>query len=635
MERKQRLARSWASKAWRWSAAAAALVVVAALVAAGLAIVRGAHATSSTDPYTWGSNNFGQLGVSDFNTPSGPALNHISIGVTTKSVVSGSDADHVLAVGTDGSLWGWGSNTSNAITTDSNTAEYAAPVQIPGVSGVSTAAAGSFYTLALTSSGVVWAWGADQYGQLGIGTTTAASATPTQVVFPSGTTITAISAGDFHSLAVDSNGNVWAWGYNGDGELGTGTTGDSSAPVQVTTGTQFTAVAAGESFSLGLTSTGAVYAWGSNGAGQLGNGTLGGTLLTPAPIPGLSGVSGIAAGQAFGIAVASSGVYAWGDNTDGQIGNGSTAGGSVPTPSHVAGLSGVTATAVAAGDNHALALTSNGSVYAWGYDNDGQVGSNGGMSSCGPLGYPCSPSAVQVTGLPSETWISAGTQFSLAAAPTSPAPAASVSPASVSFGNEVDGTTSAAQSVTLTSTGTATLTVTSVTIGGANPGDFAVTTNTCSGQVLAVGSTCSVAVTFTPAASGPRSATLTFSDNAATGSPQTVSLSGNGTYSWTGPQTTLGLGVTIPLAGAPVLLQFKMTGADAGNTGVVAHVYYAHSGSTNYQPTNPAPNTFSYSGLTHTYSYTWNTLGLSPGTYSVQVDLGDGAPGYITVNLAL
>ncbi len=634
------LARSNAGAAsWRTSPARvrrvsilAVLVLIASVSVAGLAITRGAHAaTSSADPYTWGSNAQGFLGTGNSTQASGPTPNHISLGVTVKSVVSGSDAIHALAVGSDGSLWGWGDNTSNAITPGGQS--YATPVSVAGVSGVTAAAAGASYTLALESNGTVLAWGANQDGQLGIGTTTSPTG-PTQVVFPAGVTVKAISAGDLHSLAVDTNGNVWAWGYNGLGQLGNGTTNNSSVPVQVTSGTNFTAVAAGQFFSLALTSTGSVYAWGSNASGQLGNGTSGGSVATPTQVSSLSGVSSIAAGQTFGVAASPAGVYAWGDNTDGQIGNGSS-GGAVASPSLVTGLSGVTATAVAAGDNHALALASSGAVYAWGFDYDGQVGANGGTSACGTFSYPCSLSAVLVTGLPSASAITAGTQFSMALVPQA-APIATLSATSLSFGGQVQGTASAAQSVTVTNTGSGSLSFSGVTVGGTNAADYTLTDG-CSGQNLANGASCTIGVTFTPGAIGSSTATLTISDNDPS-SPQTVALSGNGTYSWSGVQSSSG--TTTFRAGSKVGLQFQLTGASAAITTAVGTAQFAvvtNGTPGTYTNTAGSPpntgNTFSYTSKTSNYTYTWSTKGLSAGTYSVVVTLGDGSTSAITITL--
>jgi alpha-tubulin suppressor-like RCC1 family protein len=609
------------------------LVLIGGISVAGLAITRFAHAQTPGDPYTWGTNAFGTLGVGNFNAPSGPTPNHLtSISAGIASVVSGQAANDALAVGADGSLWGWGDNNEHEITPDA-VQQYAAPVQVPNISGVTAAAAGNGFTLALKSDGTVWAWGTTQFG-LGDGTHNV-SATPVQVAFqlPAGVTIKAIAAGSIHSLAVDSTGNVWAWGYNGDGELGNGLTTNSAVPVQATmpSGVTFTAVAAGQSHSLGLGSNGTVYAWGANASGQLGLGSST-PALTPSAVSGVSGATSIAAGQIFSVVGTSSGAFTFGDNFEGELGNGSTTNSMVPV--QVSGLSG-NVTAVAAGDNHALALGADGTVYAWGFDNDGQVGPNGGANACGRFGAdPCSTSAVTVTGVSGASGVAAGTQFSLAAVPSA-VPVAGLNATSVSFGNQVQGTASATQSIIVTNTGGGSLNIGTLSITGTNASDFSA--SGCTGQSLSAGATCTMSITFTPGGIGSRSASLSISDNDAH-SPQSVTLSGNGTYSWSGVQSPNG---NTFRAGTKISLQFQLTGASAGIKTTVANAFFApvvNGTPGTYTATTGVPpgsgNTFSFTSKQGGgYTYTWSTKGLSAGTYSLEVTLDDGTTGLLTITL--
>jgi alpha-tubulin suppressor-like RCC1 family protein len=230
------------------------------------------------------------------------------------------------------------------------------------------------------------------YGQLGNGNMTD-SPTPQQVQGVGGigtlSNITAVAGGGVHSLALTSTGSVYTWGINADGELGNGTTTNSSTPVLVTglSGVNVTAVAGGEFHSLALTSTGTVYAWGANGAGELGNGST--TLsFTPVPVTGLSGtnVTAIAAGAEHSVALTSTGaVYAWGDNEDGQLGNGTTTNALtallVPFPAN--GSAAVVA--ISAGDFDSFALESDGSLWAWGDNFDGQYGNGTRTDSLTPI----------------------------------------------------------------------------------------------------------------------------------------------------------------------------------------------------------------------------------------------------------
>jgi alpha-tubulin suppressor-like RCC1 family protein len=245
------------------------------------------------------------------------------------------------------------------------------------VSPITTAiTGGDGFSLSLDKSGTVWGWGNNSSGTLGNGTTLD-SLSPVKVSGLSGKTITAISARFLHSLALASNGTVWAWGNNSFGQLGNNSVNDSSSPVQVMSGLAgktVTAIATGMSHSLALTSAGTVYAWGNNENGQLGvNSTT--SRAIPVQVTGFSGktIKAIAAGNSFSMALATDGsVWAWGYNSSGQLGDGTNTTRLLPVI--LIGLSGKNITAIAAGNNHALALAADNSVWAVGANNSGQLG---------------------------------------------------------------------------------------------------------------------------------------------------------------------------------------------------------------------------------------------------------------------
>jgi uncharacterized membrane protein YgcG len=231
-------------------------------------------------------------------------------------------------------------------------------MRVVGLSGVQAVGAGFGHSLALKNDGTVWAWGYNQYGQLGNGTINFYSAVPAQAM--SGAR--AVAGGWYHSLALKTDGTVWAWGGNARGQLGDGTTVDRAVPVLVQGLSGVQAVATRLNHSLALKSDGTVWAWGGNSLGQLGDGTTA-DRATPVRVLGLGGVQAVAVGAYHSLALKSDGTaWAWGYNQYGQLGDGTTV--DRTTPVQVHGFSG--AQAVAAGFFQSLALKTDGTIWGWG-----------------------------------------------------------------------------------------------------------------------------------------------------------------------------------------------------------------------------------------------------------------------------
>jgi len=275
--------------------------------------------------------------------------------------------------------WGWdeygqlGDGTVGSPNTRATTA------QVVGLTGVTKIAAGVFHSLAVKGDGTVWTWGADSSGQLGDGTVGSpdSSATPAQV--PGLANVIAIAGGANHSLALKGDGTVWTWGNDTYGQLGDGTVGSPdfrATPAQVSGLTGITAIAASGTHSLALKNDETVWAWGSDEHGQLGDGTVGSPDLraTPAQVANLSGVTAIAAGGAHSVAVKGDGtVWAWGNDGWGQLGDGTVDNPYArATPAQVTSLTGVTA--IGAGFLYTVALKGDGTVWAWGRDQFGELG---------------------------------------------------------------------------------------------------------------------------------------------------------------------------------------------------------------------------------------------------------------------
>jgi len=227
--------------------------------------------------------------------------------------------------------------------------------------------AGGYHSIALNDDGTLWAWGDNGSAQLGDGSTTNRNV-PVRVTSLSD--VFAVAGGGNHTLALTGEGGVWAWGDNSSGQLGDGTFLARARPAPLSRLTESVAVAAGYSHSLALKKDGTVWAWGDNSSGQLGNGTTQNRNI-PEPVLHLAEVIAIAAGQYHSIALRRDGtVWAWGANGDGQLGDGSFHTRTVPV--QVAGLSDVLC--LAAGGYHGLAIQSDRRVWTWGRNWEGQLG---------------------------------------------------------------------------------------------------------------------------------------------------------------------------------------------------------------------------------------------------------------------
>ncbi|MBZ5734916.1 hypothetical protein K8Z61_10450 [Nocardioides sp. TRM66260-LWL] len=351
--------------------------------------------------YAFGSNNLGQLGIGSTasSQPSPTAISTTSTlnGKTITAIAAG--GRHSLALASDGTLHAWGFNASGQLGNPNASLfeRTAIAVTVAGTplanKAITAIAAGDSHNLALASDGTLYAWGDNGNGRLGDGTG-AARILPVQVTVPVGKTITAIAAGETHSLALASDGTVYAWGANTFGQLGNGTKGSATAiAVLGLAGTTITAIAAGRLHSLALASDGTVYAWGANASGQLGNGTNQNSNVAIA-VTGLTGktIASIAAGKEHSLALASDGtVYAWGANGSGQLGIGSNTSSTAAVALTKGTLATKTVVAIAAGNLHSVALTSDGTLHAWGDNASGQLG-NGGTTGV--------TTAVQVKPLP-------------------------------------------------------------------------------------------------------------------------------------------------------------------------------------------------------------------------------------------
>ena len=337
----------------------------------GAAAGGGAHSLAIRADGTllaWGANAAGQLGL---GTTASEVFPMAVPGLIQVEQIAAGDA-HSLALTADGRLWAWGANDQGQLG-DGTVEAKASPVQVTGgwLAPIVAIAAGAEFSLALSSDGTLWSWGANSDGQLGDGTTQSRSS-PGLLTVPLG--LVSIAAGGSHAVALDASGAVWAWGRNTDGQLGDGTTATALQPRLVgfaSPAPTIVRIAAGQAHSMAVDDAGGLWTWGRDLWGQLGHGEAGAPRTSPLRLSETDGLLAAAGGEGHTIANAKTGeVLAWGRNDLGQLGDGSS--GTVPIPQPVLGLEEIVR--LATGEHHGLAIAADGALWTWGANEAGQLG---------------------------------------------------------------------------------------------------------------------------------------------------------------------------------------------------------------------------------------------------------------------
>lgn len=304
---------------------------------------------------------------------------------TPKGMIA-SGVAHSIALTADGRVWAWGGNANGELG-DGTTTTRPAPVPLQTVSGMAKIvhiAAGAYFSMALDERGSLWAWGKNSNRQISRDASYSFK-TPVRIHLPS--PIVRFACGEKHSLALDRNGKLWAWGDNSNGQLGVGHSSIVQGAIEVikppAMGTIIFLAACGNS-SYAVNATGKAWAWGSNGYGQLGDASY-----TSRSIPvgidtstGLTSIKSITPGALHAMALTTDeSIWAWGSNNNGRLGTGNYT--SSTKPIKINGL--FLAKGLGAGSHHSLAVSTAGQVWSWGYNNYGQLGLNSTTTSNAPV----------------------------------------------------------------------------------------------------------------------------------------------------------------------------------------------------------------------------------------------------------
>lgn len=320
--------------------------------------------------WTCGNNFLGQLGNGATTPIDQPgSTTPVRVGTATDWVEISGGMYHTVARKADGTLWAWGDNTDGQLGLGTTSAVHTTPVQIGTDTNWKTVVAGDYHTVAMKTDGTLWAWGDSADGTLGTGETYSGIVVPTPTQIGTDTNWVAVTTGHSHTMAVKADGTLWGWGSNGSGQLGDQTNLEGRGPIRIGTDTDWAGVVTRGEQTVARKKDGKLFTWGSNADGQLGDGTFVNKDL-PTKVDDNAWTS-FSSGNRHTVALKDDGsLWTWGDNTDGQCGDGKVEP-KIIRPKQIGTAKDFVA--IEAGEIHTLAMKANGIILSVGDNTLGQL----------------------------------------------------------------------------------------------------------------------------------------------------------------------------------------------------------------------------------------------------------------------
>ena len=322
--------------------------------------------------WVWGDGQFGSIGQGTIQTSRSSPVQTIS-GGTAWAKISTNDfsTDTIIAIKSDGTLWNWGINTTGSLG-DGTRTNRSSPVQtIAGGSNWKECATGDSYSAGIKTDGTLWVWGFNSYGQLGTSNITHRSS-PVQTV-AGGTNWQFVSSGKYNMSAIKTDGTLWMWGRNNWGQIGDATRTARSSPVQtIAGGTNWKQLSISSFHVLAIKTDGTLWAWGSNSNGELGDTTIAQKSSPVQTIAGGTNWKQCSAGTNSSAGIKTDGtLWVWGHNNTRKLADNTTTHRSSPVQT----ISGGTDwKSVSMGYQHCAAIKTDGTLWLWGQNGSGQLG---------------------------------------------------------------------------------------------------------------------------------------------------------------------------------------------------------------------------------------------------------------------